>query len=154
MRGRVSHALMRSRVISLQPPHAEYSLKLLKKQKSLSVQLDGCFGIKRCIDAEAIRSLDVERFTEGLRSCINGALMPKFRFVFHEDTKREEVGGIELRDHEEALAEARRAAHETIIDEVLEGVNPTRWVVRVYNDTGQLIGTIFFADLLKSAPGS
>ncbi|QND54533.1 hypothetical protein HB779_21730 (plasmid) [Phyllobacterium sp. 628] len=78
--------------------------------------------------------------------------MPKFRFVFHEETEREEVTDIELRDHEEALAEARRAALETIIDEVLEGNDPTRWVVRVYNDTEQLIGTIFFVDLLSSAP--
>lgn len=78
--------------------------------------------------------------------------MPKFRFVFHEDTKREEVRNIELPDHEAALDEGRKAARETFIDEILEGTDPIQWVVRVYNDNDQLIGTIFFADLLKSAP--
>ncbi|WP_371823954.1 hypothetical protein [Phyllobacterium sp. 628] len=64
------------------------------------------------------------------------------------------VADIKLRDHEEALGEARRAALEIMVDEVLEGIDSTRWVVRVYNDTDQLIGTIFFVDLLKSAPDS
>ena len=78
--------------------------------------------------------------------------MPLFRFVFHEDVVLEDVKGIELPDYEHALAEAKQAAEETIVDGVLEGLDPATWVVRVYNEPGELIGTIFFADLLKADP--
>lgn len=78
--------------------------------------------------------------------------MPLFRFMFHEDAVSENVEGIELPDYECALAEAKQAAKETLVDGVLEGRDPTKWIVRVYDEPGDLIGTIFFADLLKAGP--
>ncbi len=78
--------------------------------------------------------------------------MPIFSFVFHEDVVLEDVKAIELADYERALAEAKQAAKETLVDGVLDGLDPTTWVVRVYNEPGELIGTIFFADLLKADP--
>jgi hypothetical protein len=79
--------------------------------------------------------------------------MPLFHFVFHEDFAVETSDAIELEDHEQALAQAREAARETMADSVAEGIDPTGWVVRVYNDSEMLIGTIFFVDLLKPAQG-
>ncbi len=78
--------------------------------------------------------------------------MPIFRFVFHEDVVLDDVEGIELPDYERALAEAKQAAKETLVDGVLDGLDPTTWVVRIYNEPGELIGTIFFAELLKADP--
>jgi hypothetical protein len=50
--------------------------------------------------------------------------MPVFRFVFHEDVVREDVEGIELADYERAVAEAKQAAKGTLVDGVLDGLDP------------------------------
>jgi hypothetical protein len=71
--------------------------------------------------------------------------MPLFRFEFHEKTKNNDIA-IELVDHEAALAEAKRAAGKMPVD---SAVDPAEWLVRVYNDSDELIGTIFRNDLLK-----
>jgi hypothetical protein len=78
--------------------------------------------------------------------------MPIFRFVFHDDVVLEDVEGIELANYERALAEAKQAAKETLVDGLLDGLDPTTWAVRVYNEPVELIGTIFFVDLLKADP--
>jgi hypothetical protein len=71
--------------------------------------------------------------------------MPLFRFEFHEKTKNKDIA-IELVDHEAALAEAKRAAGKMPVD---SAVDSAEWLVRVYNDSDELIGTIFRNDLLK-----
>jgi hypothetical protein len=72
--------------------------------------------------------------------------MPLFRFEFHEKTKNNDIA-IELVDHEAALAEAKRAAGKMPVD---SAVDAAEWLVRVYNDSDELIGTIFRNDLLKA----
>ncbi|MEK1853554.1 MAG: hypothetical protein AAAC48_17235 [Phyllobacterium sp.] len=67
--------------------------------------------------------------------------MPLFRFEFHEKTNDITV---ELVDHEAALAEAKRAAGEMPVDSAIDSAE---WLIRVYNDSGELIGTIFRNDL-------
>ncbi|RCW80102.1 DUF6894 family protein [Phyllobacterium bourgognense] len=78
--------------------------------------------------------------------------MPLFRFVFQEDVVLEDVKGIELPDYQHALAQAKQAAQETVVHGGPKGRDPTSWVVRVYNEPGDLIGTIFLADLFKADP--
>jgi len=78
--------------------------------------------------------------------------MPLFHFVFNDDFVVENVAPMELEDHERALVKARQAAKEMMVDSIADGIDITGWVVRVYNDAEMLIGTVFFADLLKPAP--
>ena len=69
---------------------------------------------------------------------------------------RTDVTDIKLRDHVEVLEEGRRAALGIDFEKGLDSVDPTMWVVRIYNDSDDMIGTIFFADPLRSpvTPGA
>jgi hypothetical protein len=69
--------------------------------------------------------------------------MPLFRFEFHEKTKNNDIT-VELVDHEAALAEAKRAAGEMLVDSAIDSAE---WLIKVYNDSGELIGTVFRNDL-------
>jgi hypothetical protein len=71
--------------------------------------------------------------------------MPSFRFEFHERTKNNDIT-VELIDHEAALAKAKRAAGKMLVD---RAIDPAEWLIRVYNDSDELIGTIFRNDLLN-----
>ena len=68
--------------------------------------------------------------------------MPSFRFEFHENTNNDIT--VELIDHEAALAEANLAAGKMLVD---SAIDPAEWLIRVYNDSAELIGTIFRNDL-------
>ncbi|WP_133123875.1 DUF6894 family protein [Phyllobacterium zundukense] len=74
--------------------------------------------------------------------------MPLFRFVFEEGAVLEDVTPIEFPDHKAAIVAAKKAARKTLMD--VEGCDPTAWVVRIYNEPGELIRTVFVADLLRA----
>ena len=76
--------------------------------------------------------------------------MALFRFVFEEDAILDDITPVEFPDYEAAIDAATKAARETLIDAVIEGFDPTEWVVRIYNEPGQLIKTVFIADLLRA----
>lgn len=78
--------------------------------------------------------------------------MPLFRFVFEEETLLEKVTPIEFPDHEAAIDAAETAAKETLADAVIDGCDPTAWIVRIYNESGDLLKTIFISELLKTKP--
>ena len=78
--------------------------------------------------------------------------MPMFRFAFEEEELIEGVTPIEFSDYEAAIDAATQAAKETLIDAVIDGCDPTAWVVRIYNEPGDLLKTIFVSDLLKTNP--
>ncbi|MEK1887690.1 MAG: hypothetical protein AAAB35_08990 [Phyllobacterium sp.] len=75
--------------------------------------------------------------------------MPLFRFVFEEGAVIEDMPSIEFPDYDAAIDAAKKAARETMIDAVLEGHDPTAWLVRIYNEPGDLLKTVFVADLLR-----
>lgn len=75
--------------------------------------------------------------------------MALFRFVFEEDALLDDITPVEFPDYEAAIDAAKKAARETLIDAVIEGSDPTEWVVRIYNEPGELIKTVFIADLLR-----
>ncbi|UXN66031.1 hypothetical protein N8E89_22610 (plasmid) [Phyllobacterium sp. A18/5-2] len=74
--------------------------------------------------------------------------MPLFRFEFHENVKTDNIA-VELVDHEAALAEAKRAAGEMLVDSAIDRSDHAGWLIKVYNDSDELIGTIFRGDLFK-----
>ncbi len=75
--------------------------------------------------------------------------MPSYRFEFREDFADEAIEGVELTDDEAARAEAVRTAREIMADGILEGVDRTGWISRVYDDTGRVVATVKFSDLLE-----
>lgn len=75
--------------------------------------------------------------------------MPRYRFEFREDFAEEMIEGIDLQDDEAARKEAIRAAREIMADGILEGVDRTGWVSRVYNEAGEVIVTVKFSDLVE-----
>ncbi|MCV0395257.1 MAG: hypothetical protein K5872_07490 [Rhizobiaceae bacterium] len=80
--------------------------------------------------------------------------MPRYRFEFMEDLGDETVEGIELQNDEEAHKEAVRCAREIMADGVMEGVDRTGWLSRVFDEaTGRLVATVRFSDLLTKRPG-
>ena len=78
--------------------------------------------------------------------------MPLFRFVFQEGELLEEVTPIEFPDHDAAIDAAIKAAEETLVHAVIDGCDPTAWIVQIYNQSGDLLKTIFISDLLKTRP--
>lgn len=76
--------------------------------------------------------------------------MPLFRFIFEEDAILDDIAPVEFPNHESAIDAAKKAARETLIDAVIEGCDPTEWVVRIYNEPGELIKTAFISDLLRA----
>ncbi|MRG57453.1 hypothetical protein GF108_17945 [Phyllobacterium sp. SYP-B3895] len=76
--------------------------------------------------------------------------MPLFRFVFDEGEGLDAITPIAFPDHEAAIDAAHKAAKESLIDAVIEGYDPTTWVVRIYNEPGELLKTIFVSDLLRT----
>ena len=76
--------------------------------------------------------------------------MALFRFIFEEDAILDDITPVEFADYDAAIDAAKKAARETLIDAVIEGFDPTEWVVRIYNEPGELIKTVFIADLLRT----
>ncbi len=65
--------------------------------------------------------------------------MPKYRFEFREDFADETLDNIELADDEAAHLEAIRTAREIMVDGILEGLDPTGWVSRVFDENGNVV---------------
>ncbi|AZO08798.1 hypothetical protein EJ074_06510 [Mesorhizobium sp. M3A.F.Ca.ET.080.04.2.1] len=79
--------------------------------------------------------------------------MPKFRFEFIESTAQPAIQ-VEMESLEAAKAEARRAAKEAMLDGIVEGMDPTSWVTKIYDEAGYLVATIGFQDLVSAAPSA
>ena len=75
--------------------------------------------------------------------------MPTYRFEFREDFADEAIEGIELEDDEAARAQAVRTAREIMADGILEGLDRTGWISRVYDETGRVVTTVKFSDLVQ-----
>jgi hypothetical protein len=75
--------------------------------------------------------------------------MPIYRFEFREDFADEAIEGVELDDDEAAKAEAVRTAREIMADGILEGLDRTGWISRVCDDTGRVVATVKFSDLVQ-----
>ncbi|AZV17635.1 MULTISPECIES: hypothetical protein [unclassified Mesorhizobium] len=76
--------------------------------------------------------------------------MPKFRFEFIEGMSQPAIFA-DMADRDEAVREAKRTAKEAMLDGIVEGVDPTSWVTKVYDEAGYLVATLGFQDLV-SAP--
>ena len=74
--------------------------------------------------------------------------MPLYRFEFLDDERTPPIS-VDLADGEAAKAEALEVTRQTMIDGFSEGADPTKWVTKVYDETGYLIATITFADLVS-----
>ncbi|WP_292093339.1 hypothetical protein [Mesorhizobium sp.] len=61
--------------------------------------------------------------------------MPKFRFEFIESTAQPAIQ-VDMENLDAAKAEAKRAAKEAMLDGIVEGVDPTSWVTRIYDEAG------------------
>ncbi|AZO59705.1 MULTISPECIES: hypothetical protein [unclassified Mesorhizobium] len=75
--------------------------------------------------------------------------MPKFRFEFIESTAQPAIQ-VDMENLDAAKAEAKRAAKEAMLDGIVEGVDPTSWVTRIYDEAGYLVATIGFQDLVAA----
>jgi hypothetical protein len=75
--------------------------------------------------------------------------VPAYRFESRRGSSTEVVEGVQLEDDEAAKTEALAAAKDALIDGILEGVDETDWVTRVYDEAGYLIATVAYADILQ-----
>lgn len=75
--------------------------------------------------------------------------MTTYRFEFREDFSEESVEGIDLVDDEAAKREAVRTAREIMTDGILEGIDRSGWVCRIVSETGHVVTTIRFSDLIE-----
>ena len=75
--------------------------------------------------------------------------MPTYRFHFHEDLAEEALEGVELESDAIARQEAIRTAREIMVDGILEGIDRTGWVARIYDEDDKVVATVNFADLLE-----
>ncbi|RWP86047.1 MAG: hypothetical protein EOR11_17255 [Mesorhizobium sp.] len=73
--------------------------------------------------------------------------MPKFRFEFIEGMSQPAIFA-DMADRDEAVREAKRTAKEAMLDGIVEGVDPTSWVTKVYDEAGYLVATLGFQDLV------
>lgn len=79
----------------------------------------------------------------------NGALMP--RYFFHIRTPSQldvDIIGTDCGSDEEAVAEARQAAREIVAEWVMEQHRIDGEAFEVFNDTGILVATVTFKDVL------
>lgn len=79
--------------------------------------------------------------------------MPAYRFESRSASSTEVVEGIELPHDDAARAEALSAARDALIDGIMEGVDETDWITRVYDEAGYLIATIAYADVVHGNIG-
>lgn len=79
--------------------------------------------------------------------------MPKFRFEFIESTDQPAIQ-VEMESLDAARAEAKRAAKEAMLDGIVEGMDPTSWVTKIYDEAGYLVTTIGFQDLVHASPSA
>ncbi len=75
--------------------------------------------------------------------------MQRYRFEFREDFAEDSLGGIELEDDQAARVEAIRTAREIMANGIMEGLDRTGWVSRVYNEAGEIVTTVKFSDLVE-----
>jgi hypothetical protein len=64
--------------------------------------------------------------------------MPKFRFEFIEGMSQPAIFA-DMADRDEAVREAKRTAKEAMLDGIVDGVDPTSWVTKVYDEAGYLV---------------
>jgi hypothetical protein len=74
--------------------------------------------------------------------------MPKFRFEFHEFVKTETLE-VDFPSVEAAHVQAVQQAREALVDGAIEGVDRTGSVTKVYDEAGNLVATVNFADLMN-----
>lgn len=74
--------------------------------------------------------------------------MPAYRFELARDSAHDTVQGIELASIDDALEEARQAARDAMMDALIEGIDTSKWGVRVYDEAGFLVVNLRFAELL------
>jgi hypothetical protein len=71
--------------------------------------------------------------------------MPKFRFEFHDLAKRE-TAEVDLPNVEAAYAQAVQAAVDALADGVVQQIDRSASVTKVYDESGYLVATINYAD--------
>lgn len=74
--------------------------------------------------------------------------MPKYRFEFREGFANDTLEGVELEDDVAARDEAVRSPLEIMADGILEGFDRTGWASRVFDETGEIVTTVKFSDLI------
>lgn len=75
--------------------------------------------------------------------------MPIFQFAYHEgDGLPIDVVEIECADGEAALRAAVEAARDNIREAVGKNIDPSKFLVHVYDDTNRLIGTMRISDVM------
>lgn len=74
--------------------------------------------------------------------------MPRYRFEFVEHLSDEVVDDIELPGDEAARLEAISTARELMAEGIMDGIDRTGWVSRVFAEDGRLVATVKFSDLI------
>lgn len=75
--------------------------------------------------------------------------MPVFHFAYHEgDGVPVDVVNMEFPDGEAALLAAAAAAKDNIKDAFIRDIDPSGFLVHVYDETSRLIGTIRISDVM------
>lgn len=77
--------------------------------------------------------------------------MPNYRFVFRDSDKVPELT-IDLPDDDAAIEEAVRTARQTAADDILEGVDPRDWTIRIFTSGGRLVANIDFNRIAGRPP--
>ncbi|MRG56771.1 hypothetical protein GF108_14415 [Phyllobacterium sp. SYP-B3895] len=80
--------------------------------------------------------------------------MPIFHFAYHEgDGLPIEVVEMECVDGEAALHAAAGAARDNIHEAVGRNIDPSKFLVHVYDDTNRLMGTMRISDVMTQPGG-
>ena len=80
--------------------------------------------------------------------------MPIFHFAYHEgDGLPIDVVDVEYGDGEPALHAAAEAARDNIHEAVGRNIDPSKFLVHVYDDTSRLIGTMRISDVMTPPSG-
>lgn len=77
--------------------------------------------------------------------------MPKFRFEFH-DSAKSEIVEIDLPNVDAACAQAVQEARDALADGVIQKVDYSGSVTKVYDEAGYLVATINYADHISEVP--
>ncbi len=73
--------------------------------------------------------------------------MPNYRYEFFEGEEKPETV-VDLPNDRAAAEQALLTARETMADSILDGVDPRDWITKVYDEAGNLVATVTFADVV------
>lgn len=73
--------------------------------------------------------------------------MPRYRYEFFEGQQQPPTFA-DLPDDRAASEQALLTARETMADGILDGIDPTDWITKVFNEAGDLVAKVTFFDVI------